>query len=158
MNKVVLVAAVIVTAMVLLNLPGASALRTSYAYIADFWLVGVIPVTLYFFYGGKIWCRYWCPLAKVMEYLSRAYSRLNIVSNDKCITCGLCSRFCQVGIDVMAFAKNQAPFSNLNTACIHCGICITVCPMDVLQFDTSGSDQRACATGHCSKAAIAQTA
>ena len=62
-------------------------------------------------------------------------ARLRITSNDKCITCGECSRFCQVGIDVMGFAKNQQEFSNQNSSCIHCGICITVCPMDVLEFD-----------------------
>ena len=51
--------------------------------------------------------------------------------------CALCSRHCQVGVDVMAFAKNQAAFGN-DTACIQCGICIDVCPMDVLSFTTDG--------------------
>ena len=41
---------------------------------------------------------------------------------------GECSRYCEVGIDVMSFAKNQQSFSNENTSCIHCGICVTVCP------------------------------
>ena len=36
----------------------------------------------------------------------------------------------------MAFAKNQEPFDNANSACIQCGICIDVCPMDVLSFST----------------------
>ncbi|MCG8603968.1 NAD(P)-binding domain-containing protein, partial [bacterium] len=108
--------------------------RYWYSYVADFWLVGVIPVTLYPFFGGKIWCRYWCPLAKWMEFWSRLFSKLRIESNEKCITCGECSRYCEVGIDVMSFAKNQDTFSNQNTSCIQCGICITVCPMDVLSF------------------------
>ena len=60
-------------------------------------------------------------------------------SNDKCITCGECSRYCQIGIDVMGFAKNKQEFSNKNTSCIHCGICVTVCPMDVLSFDSNGT-------------------
>ncbi|MFQ5651487.1 MAG: NAD(P)-binding domain-containing protein [bacterium] len=112
--------------------------RSWYAYIADFWLVGVIPVTLYPFFGGKIWCRYWCPLAKWMEFWSHRFGKLGIKSNEKCITCGECSRYCEVGIDVMSFAKNQERFSNQNTSCIHCGICVTVCPMDVLAFDKRG--------------------
>ncbi len=37
----------------------------------------------------------------------------------------------------MAFAKNQEPFDNRNSACIQCGICVDVCPMDVLSFDSS---------------------
>ncbi len=35
----------------------------AYSYVVDFWLVAVIPVALYPFFGGKVWCRYWCPLA-----------------------------------------------------------------------------------------------
>jgi polyferredoxin len=106
----------------------------SYNSVIDFWLIAVIPVAAYPLFGGKIWCRYWCPLAKYIQICSRLFGKLKISSNDKCITCGECSRYCQVGIDVMSLAKNQQDFSNKNTACIHCGICITVCPMDVLKF------------------------
>ena len=107
----------------------------SYLIVADIWLVGIIPVALYPIFGGKIWCRYWCPLAKWMQMTSKWFGRLQISSNEKCITCGECSRYCEVGIDVMSFAKNQQSFSNEQTTCIQCGICITVCPMDVLSFD-----------------------
>ena len=112
-----------------------AALFNGYARVADLWLVGIIPVALYPIFGGKIWCRYWCPLAKWMQFTSKWFGTLQISSNDKCITCGECSRYCEVGIDVMSFAKNQEPFHNENTSCIQCGICITVCPMDVLSFD-----------------------
>jgi len=116
----------------------AAAAISSYGWVSDYWLAAVIPVTLYPILGGKIWCRYWCPLAKWMQLWSRWFGKLRIVSDDKCITCGECSRYCQVGIDVMGFAKNQQEFSNKNSSCIHCGICITVCPMDVLTFDSQG--------------------
>jgi NosR/NirI family nitrous oxide reductase transcriptional regulator len=108
-----------------------------YDWVVDFWLIAVIPVALYPLYGGKVWCRYWCPLAAYNQVLSRWFGKLKIVSNPKCITCTLCSRYCQVGVDVMAFAKNQQAFDNSNTACIQCGICIEVCPMHVLSFETS---------------------
>ncbi len=108
----------------------------TYSYIVDFWLVAVIPIALYPFFGGKVWCRYWCPLAAYNGILAKWYGRLKIVSNDKCISCTQCSKYCQVGVDVMAFAKNQQPFDNTNSACIQCGICIDVCPMDVLSFST----------------------
>jgi len=68
---------------------------------------------------------------------SKWFGSLQISSNDKCITCGECSRYCEVGIDVMAFAKNQESFSNENSSCIQCGVCVTVCPMDVLSFDNN---------------------
>ena len=64
--------------------------------------------------------------------------RLRITANDKCISCGECSRYCQVGIDVMRFANYATSFGNKETACIQCGICITVCPMDVLKFERKG--------------------
>lgn len=111
----------------------------AYNYIVDFWLVAVIPIALYPFFGGKVWCRYWCPLAAYNGLLARWYGRLQIVSTDGCITCTRCSTYCQIGIDVMAFAKNQAPLDNTNSSCIQCGICIDVCPMDVLSFDLRGS-------------------
>ncbi len=117
----------------------ASAMISSYGWVTDFWLAAVIPVSLYPIAGGKVWCRYWCPLAKWMQLWSKWFGRLRIVSDEKCITCGECSRYCQVGIDVMGFAKNQQEFSNVNSACIHCGICVTVCPMDVLRFDSHGT-------------------
>ena len=117
---------------------GDNAVWESYAYVVDFWLVAVLPIGFYPFFGGKIWCRYWCPLANYMKLLSGWFGKLKIVSNDKCITCTECSKYCQVGVDVMYYAKNQIPFDNTNTSCIHCGICIAVCPMDVLSFDSSG--------------------
>lgn len=114
---------------------------TAYSYIVDFWLVAVIPIALYPFFGGKVWCRYWCPLAAYNGLLAKWYGKLKIVSNDKCISCAQCSKYCQVGVDVMAFAKNQEAFDNKNSACIQCGICIDVCPMDVLSFSTSDVEQ-----------------
>jgi thioredoxin reductase/ferredoxin len=108
-----------------------------YSYVVDFWLVAVIPIALYPFFGGKVWCRYWCPLAAYNQILSKWFGKLKIVSDSKCIECTQCSKYCQVGVDVMQFAKNKQPFDNSNTACIHCGICIDVCPMDVLKFESS---------------------
>jgi len=111
----------------------------SYHLIVDIWLVGILPVTLYPFLGGKVWCRYWCPLAKLMHLFSHAYSKLGIsrfeiVANDKCIGCMECTRNCQVGIDVMSFALKQEPLNNATSSCIGCGICVSICPMDVLSF------------------------
>lgn len=145
MNFVVLLLAVLVTggmlvrdAVSLIREPAEWGLHF-YSVVVDLWLVGILPVTLYPFLGGKVWCRYWCPLAKMMQLFSHAYtkwgiSRYRILSNDKCIACAECSRNCLVGIDVMRFALKQEPITNANSSCIGCGICVTVCPMDVLSF------------------------
>ena len=115
---------------------GNNAWWRTYDYLVDFWLVAIIPIALYPFFGGKVWCRYWCPLAAYNGLLAKWFGKLKITSNDKCISCTQCSKYCQVGVDVMSFAKNQEPFDNGNSACIQCGICIDVCPMDVLSFST----------------------
>jgi thioredoxin reductase/ferredoxin len=137
---VVVFAASVVVGLVVVGLyetDGNNGWWRAYNYIVDFWLVAVIPIALYPFFGGKVWCRYWCPLAAYNGLLARWYGLLRITSNDQCISCTQCSRYCQVGVDVMAFAKNQAPFDNANSSCIQCGICIDVCPMGVLEFDDS---------------------
>jgi polyferredoxin len=148
MNLAVLVFAAIVTVLML----GKDTIRLftspaewgigAYRLVADVWLVGILPVTLYPFFGGKVWCRYWCPLAKLMHLFSAAYtkmglSRFRILANDKCIACNECSRNCQVGIDVMQYALKQEPLDNATSSCIGCGICVTVCPMDTLSFSAA---------------------
>jgi len=145
MSLAVLATAIVVTALMLLkDLAGALASPARigtglYAVGADLWLVGIIPVTLYPFLGGKVWCRYWCPLAKLMQLASKLFaklrvSRFHIYANDKCIACNECSRYCQVGIDVMRYALKQEVLDNATSSCIGCGICVTVCPMDTLSF------------------------
>jgi thioredoxin reductase/polyferredoxin len=159
MGLVVLAAGVVVTALMLLRdgfhlfqagwngnygrFNGSAELGMKiYRVVADVWLVGILPVTLYPFLGGKVWCRYWCPLAKMMQYTSAFFARLGwsrfkIVANDKCIACGECSRNCQVGIPVMQYALKQDVLDNKTSSCIGCGICVTVCPMDTLEFGKS---------------------
>ena len=148
MNLAVLIFAAVVTVLMLakdsvrLFMAPADMGIHLYRVVADIWLVGILPVTLYPFFGGKVWCRYWCPLAKLMQIFSRAYtkfgiSRFRIVANDKCIACNECSRNCQVGIDVMQYALKQEPLDNGTSSCIGCGICVTVCPMDTLSFSPS---------------------
>ncbi len=150
MNAVVLLAAAVVTLLMFGRDAVAAFSRpadwgiVAYRLLVDTWLVGIIPVALYPFFGGKIWCRYWCPLAKLMELWSRLFTRWRVSqfaihANDKCIACGECTRYCQVGIDVMQFAMKQEELNNMNSSCIGCGICITACPMDVLRFGPVGA-------------------
>jgi len=145
MGHVILGAAVVITAIVLAkDIWGIFAGEAEvgirvYRLFADVWLVGILPVTLYPFLGGKVWCRYWCPLAKLMNLQSAFFarmqwSRFKITANEKCIACNECSRNCQVGIDVMSYALKQETLDNATSSCIGCGICVTVCPMDTLSF------------------------
>jgi len=145
MNDVVLAAGVFVTILMLVKNYATQVQAPAefgivwYRLLVDVWLVAIVPLTFYPFFGGKVWCRYWCPLARMIEVFSQAFtrfgvSRFAIQANEKCILCGECTHYCQVGIDVMNFASRQQEINNLNSSCIGCGICVTVCPMNVLEF------------------------
>lgn len=105
-----------------------------YSLMVDFWLACVIGVAFYPYLGNRVWCRFFCPLRAWMELLSKWFSTITIKANDKCIGCGECTRFCQMGIEVQKFAQKQKDMDNTNSACIQCGICIQVCPMEVLSI------------------------
>jgi thioredoxin reductase/ferredoxin len=103
-----------------------------YGLMVDFWLASVLGVALYPYLGNRVWCRFFCPLRAYMELLARRFANIAIHSNDKCIGCGECTRYCQMGIPVQQYAQRQLELSNADSACIQCGICVQVCPMDVL--------------------------
>jgi len=128
------VATVLVAAGFDLSLAGVK-LSKLYEYTVDLFLIAIIPVAMYAFLGGKIWCRYWCPVVGVMNLVGRRASRFRI-SPDKhrCIACNQCTRYCEVGVDVMKHALKGEDFGMWNSSCIGCGICIHVCPTDVLTF------------------------
>lgn len=106
-----------------------------YGLMVDFWLASVVGVALYPYLGNRVWCRFFCPLRAWMEVLARRFSKITIHADEKCIGCGECTRYCQMGIDVQSFAQRQELLHNGNSACIQCGICIQVCPMEVLSIE-----------------------
>lgn len=97
-------------------------------------LASLVGVALYPVLGNRVWCRFFCPLRAYMEAIARRIGRLAIRSDDRCISCGECTRACQMGIEVQRFAELQIPVHNANSACIQCGVCVHVCPMDVLSL------------------------
>lgn len=66
MGSAVLVIAFVITVMMLIKdtwgiFSGVACTSVHwYGLMMDVWLVGILPVTLYPFLGGKVWCRYWC--------------------------------------------------------------------------------------------------
>jgi thioredoxin reductase/ferredoxin len=114
-------------------------LKTPYKWIIDVFLAGVIGYGLYFWFSGRVWCRFFCPLAALMHVYAR-FSRFAIVPDKKkCISCNVCTSVCHQGIDVMAFAAKGEPMRD--PQCVRCSACVHDCPTGVLTFgrvDRSG--------------------
>lgn len=110
----------------------ASYFEKSYVLLIDILFAGVLGLGVYFFMGGRVWCRYGCPLASLMHIYTR-FSKYRIVSEKKaCISCNSCTKVCHMGIDVMNFANKGIPMNDVE--CVRCSSCIESCPMDVLSF------------------------
>ena len=116
----------------------ASVLEKPYKWIVDVTLGGVVGVGFYFWFSGRVWCRFFCPLAALMHIYAR-FSRFAIVPDKKkCISCNVCTSVCHQGIDVMNFANKGLPM--VDPECVRCSACVQSCPTDVLTFGRLGKD------------------
>jgi polyferredoxin len=98
----------------------------------DIIFAGVLGFGVYFFLSGRVWCRFFCPLAALMHIYSR-FSRYRIFSDKKkCISCNICTKVCHMGIDVMNYANKGIPMNDVE--CVSCSACIVNCPTQVLSF------------------------
>jgi ferredoxin len=51
----------------------------------------------------------------------------------------MCSKYCEMGIDVRAYAQRNQSF--VRASCVGCGLCAEVCPRGVLRLENkSDSD------------------
>ncbi|MEP6955642.1 MAG: NAD(P)-binding domain-containing protein [Chthoniobacterales bacterium] len=114
------------------NAAGAVVNYFSYKWLVDVLLGGIIGVGLYFKYSGRVWCRFFCPLAALMHIYAR-FSRYRIFpEKEKCISCNVCTSVCHQGIDVMNFANKGIPMED--PECVRCSACVQECPTGVLAF------------------------
>lgn len=110
----------------------------SYRYLVDLWLAGVVGVAAYFWFSGRVWCRFACPLAALMHIYAR-FSRYRIFADKKkCISCNVCTSVCHQGIDVMNFANKGLPMED--PQCVRCSACVQQCPTGVLSFGRLGAE------------------
>lgn len=104
----------------------------NYSYLVDLWLAGVVGVAFYFWFSGRVWCRFACPLAALMHIYAR-FSQFRIFSEKKkCISCNVCTSVCHQGIDIMSFANKGLPMQD--PECVRCSACVQQCPTGVLSF------------------------
>jgi Pyruvate/2-oxoacid:ferredoxin oxidoreductase delta subunit len=95
---------------------------------------GVVGVGFYPIFGSRVWCRFGCPMAAILGLQQRFFSRFRITTNGgQCISCGQCSAYCEMGIDVKWYAQRGQ--NVVRASCVGCGVCATVCPRGVLRLE-----------------------
>ena len=139
----VLVLAVVMTAAVLITFfTGESQLLGISSYDLRYWygfaigsvFAGVVGTGFYPLMGNRVWCRFGCPLAAYIGIVQRFRSRFRITTNGgQCISCGNCSTYCEMGIDVRFYAQRGQ--NVVRASCVGCGVCSSVCPRGVLKLE-----------------------
>ena len=116
-------------------------LREWYGFFIGAAFSGVIGVGFYPLLGNRVWCRFGCPMAAVLGMQQRLFSRFRITTNGgQCISCGNCSTYCEMGIDVRSYAQKGQNI--VRSSCVGCGICSAVCPRGVLKLENGALDGR----------------
>ena len=144
----VLVFAVVMTALVLfqfftgrdhVGFLSAGATRQWYGFLIGSAFAGVVGTGFYPLMGNRVWCRFGCPLAAYLGLVQRFKSRFRITTNGgQCISCGNCSTYCEMGIDVRWYAQRGQDI--VRSSCVGCGVCSAVCPRGVLRLENASSD------------------
>ena len=116
-------------------------IQLNYYHVVDIFLAGIVGVGFYFWFSGRVWCRFACPLAALMHIYAR-FSKFRIFAEkSKCISCNVCTSVCHQGIDIMNFANKGLPMED--PECVRCSACVQSCPTGVLQFGRYGAGQPA---------------
>jgi polyferredoxin len=145
----VLVFAVVMTAMQIINFVSDGALfadytwrvNQAYSFLIGSAFAGVVGTGFYPLMGNRVWCRFGCPLAAILGIVQKFKSRFVITTNGgQCISCGNCSTYCEMGIDVRWYAQREQNI--IRASCVGCGICAAVCPRGVLKLENTNPDKR----------------
>jgi ferredoxin len=112
--------------------------RSVYGFVVVSVLAGAVGTTLYPVLGSRVWCRFFCPMAAILGIFQRYLSRFRITTNGaQCMSCGNCSTYCEMGIDVRSYAQRGANI--VRASCVGCGMCSAVCPRGVLNLENGAT-------------------
>lgn len=145
----VLVAVTIMTAVTLINYFSefkwlgheTRILHRVYGFFIGSIFAGVVGTGFYPLMGNRVWCRFGCPLAAYIGFVQRFKSRFRITTNGgQCISCGNCSTYCEMGIDVRWYAQRGQNI--VRSSCVGCGVCAAVCPRGVLKLENAEEKTR----------------
>lgn len=143
----VLLAVVLLTALLWINSyqkggvlgSFSQAYASVYGYVIGMAFSGVVGVGFYPIMGSRVWCRFGCPMAAILGIFQKKKSKFRItVNGGQCISCGNCSTYCEMGIDVRAYAQKGQDV--VRASCVGCGICSAVCPRGVLRLEGASAD------------------
>ncbi|WPP53204.1 4Fe-4S binding protein [Catalinimonas niigatensis] len=124
----------------LLGIPTYSVAEV-YGFFIGAGFAGVIGTGFYPLMGNRVWCRFGCPLAAYIGLVQRFKSRFRITTNGgQCISCGNCSTYCEMGIDVRWYAQRGQNI--VRSSCVGCGVCASVCPRGVLKLENGKEEGR----------------
>jgi ferredoxin-type protein NapH len=116
-------------------------LREWYGAAVGAGFAGVVGTGFYPVMGNRVWCRFGCPLAAYLGLVQRFKSRFRITTNGgQCISCGNCSTYCEMGIDVRWYAQRGQNI--VRSSCVGCGVCSSVCPRGVLNLEVKDENGR----------------
>lgn len=115
--------------------------QKTYGFLIGSVFAGVIGTGFYPVMGSRVWCRFGCPLAAYLGLVQRFKSKFRITTNGgQCISCGNCSTYCEMGIDVRWYAQRGQNI--VRSSCVGCGICSAVCPRGVLKLENGPEEGR----------------
>ncbi|MCZ4409605.1 4Fe-4S binding protein [Cryomorphaceae bacterium 1068] len=115
--------------------------RSVYGFSIGFVFAGAVGTGFYPVMGNRVWCRFGCPLAAYLGLVQRFKSRFRITTNGgQCISCGNCSTYCEMGIDVRWYAQRGQNI--VRSSCVGCGVCSAVCPRGVLKLENKDEEGR----------------
>jgi Pyruvate/2-oxoacid:ferredoxin oxidoreductase delta subunit len=115
--------------------------RSVYGFSIGFVFAGAVGTGFYPVMGNRVWCRFGCPLAAYLGLVQRFKSRFRITTNGgQCISCGNCSTYCEMGIDVRWYAQRGQNI--VRSSCVGCGVCSAVCPRGVLKLENKEEEGR----------------
>lgn len=144
----VLVAAIVMTIMTLYTyftgksnilFLDSNSVRSWYGFLIGAGFAGVVGTGFYPLMGNRTWCRFGCPLAAYLGLVQKYKSRFRITTNGgQCISCGNCSTYCEMGIDVRSYAQKGQDI--VRSSCVGCGVCSAVCPRGVLRLENASGD------------------
>ncbi|KRP06763.1 MAG: hypothetical protein ABR95_03495 [Sphingobacteriales bacterium BACL12 MAG-120813-bin55] len=118
----------------LLGESAGKSMAKTYGFLIGSIFAGVIGTGFYPILGNRAWCRFGCPMAAYLGIIQRFKSRFRITTNGgQCISCGNCSTYCEMGIDVRWYAQRGQNI--VRSSCVGCGVCSAVCPRGVLKLE-----------------------